>query len=648
MKKILMLCIAFCVLQCTIGQGFSKAEYFFDADPGIGSGIALQQTGTSDTLNFNASISTTGLLPGFHFLVMRMFTKTNQPGLAEKRGFYISASSSDAANINAAEYFFDTDPGSGNGLPLAVSAGATVNFTTPIPQSLTNGFHFLAIRTRGTDGVWGMFEKRGFYITSGSADAANINAAEYFFDTDPGQGNGLPIAVSAGAVVNFTTPIPQSLPNGFHFLAIRTRGTDGVWGLFEKRGFYITSGSADAANINAAEYFFDTDPGQGNGLPIAVSAGAVVNFTTPIPQSLPNGFHFLAIRTRGTDGVWGLFEKRGFYITSGSSDATNINAAEYFFDADPGVGNGLPLTVSAGAVVNFTAPIPQTLTPGFHFLSIRTRGTDGIWGLFEKRGFYVSTLSADLPNIVAMEYFFDADPGIGNGQPLTVTTPGAVVNQIYDIPVPMSLPDGQHFLAIRARNSNGTWGLYALDTLVVDISLPVTGLSLSGKRNGEKIELSWYTLTESNTSHYEIERSKNGIDFSKAGQVTAVGNSVQRNDYIFPDLLPLAGLNYYRIKQVDKDGRFVYSPVVLVLFSNGKPSITVFPNPVKDVMRFSWPVNSGKLMMQVYNQAGQLVKSSVVTANSVVEVNVSQLAAGKYHIRISDGSQLHQTSFEKL
>src|SRR6185295_13811248 len=98
------------------------------------------------------------------------------------------------------------------------------------------------------------------------------------------------------------------------------------------------------------------------------TTGSVVNFAVVIPTSLASGFHFLAIRTKGADGKWGLYEARGFYVSTAAVDAPNIIAAEYFFDADPGPGNGTSVSVSTtGAVVNFTAVIPTSLAPGFHF-----------------------------------------------------------------------------------------------------------------------------------------------------------------------------------------------------------------------------------------------------------------------------------------
>ena len=203
-----------------------------------------------------------------------------------------------------------------------------------------------------------------------------ITKAEYFFDTDPGAGNGTAISFTpTSGDVSFTTNIPTaSLSQGFHFVGIRAKENGGPWSIFENRGFYITSSTADAGNIAAAEYFFDADPGSGNGTAIAITPGATTNFTVPLPTaSLSPGFHFLAIRMKGLDGKWGVFEARGFYITNSTSDVPNITNAEYFFDADPGNGDGTALSVVPGATVNFTVSLPSTgLQPGFHFLAIRT------------------------------------------------------------------------------------------------------------------------------------------------------------------------------------------------------------------------------------------------------------------------------------
>jgi len=468
MKRLIALFIMLLFVTAVKSQNITAAEYFVDTDPGTGNGIPITVSTPGTVVNFTANVSTASLPSGFHFLAIRTKDANGLWGLFETRGFYISSSTTNAANITTAEYFLDTDPGPGNGTTVPVgTSGSIVNFTAVIPTSLPGGFHFLAIRTKDANGVWGLFETRGFFISSSTTDAANIVAAEYFFDSDPGAGNGTAASVgTTGSTVNFTATIPTSLAAGFHFLAIRVKGQDGLWGLYETRGFYISSSTSDAANIVAAEYFLDTDPGPGNGTTISVgTTGSVVNFSAVIPTSLPPGFHFIAIRTKGADGKWGLFETRGFYISSSAADAANIVAAEYFFDNDPGPGNATSASVgTTGGVVNFTAVIPTTLSPGFHFLAIRVKGADGMWGLFETRGLYVSVTTADMTIITAAEYFFDSDPGIGNGNPLTITTPGTIVTQTFSIPEP-ALTLGQHFLAIRVKDQSGNWSLFEYDTL---------------------------------------------------------------------------------------------------------------------------------------------------------------------------------------
>ena len=92
-----------------------------------------------------------------------------------------------------------------------------------------------------------------------------------------------------------------------------------------------------------------------------------------------------------------------------------VNNAEYFFDHDPGPGNGTPISVSTpGVSVSFPAHIPINLSPGFHWLGIRVKDSDGKWSLFQRRNFYVSQPGTDLPIITKAEYFFDTDPGVGN------------------------------------------------------------------------------------------------------------------------------------------------------------------------------------------------------------------------------------------
>ena len=487
MKKIASILLWLLCATHLHGQGFIKAEYFIDTDPGLNNGTAIPLSTSSDTAVFTASITIGALSTGFHTVSIRMLHNDGTWGLFETRQFYVTPPlSADAANFAAAEYFINSDPGVGNGTALAITTGgSTVNFTAAITTSLAPGFHTLAIRTKDLDGKWGLFEARLFYITQPlAADVADITAAEYFIDTDPGVGNANALSVGAsGAVVNFSASVTASLAIGFHALSIRTQDLNGKWGLFETRLFYITPPLvADVADITAAEYFIDTDPGVGNANALSVGAsGAVVNFSASVTASLAAGFHALSIRTKDLNGKWGFFETRLFYITPPlAADMTDITAAEYFIDADPGLGNGTPVSVGAnGAVVNFSASVTASLSTGFHTLSIRTKDLNGKWGLFETRLFYITQPSADMPVITAAEFFFDIDPGVGNANPLAIPASGDVVAYAASAVVPCLAP-GTHYMCIRMKDQNNQWGLFQHDTLTVQSGVSAANVTPAG------------------------------------------------------------------------------------------------------------------------------------------------------------------------
>jgi len=226
-----------------------------------------------------------------------------------------------------------------------------------------------------------------------------------------------------------------------------------------------------AQNINKAEYFFDHDPGQGNGTVIPISTpGDVVNFPANIPLGgLAAGFHTLAIRVCDAEGKWSRFDYRTIYMTSEQeSNVSSVVAAEYFFDSDPGPGNATPTSLGVfGAVVNFTATVPENLSPGFHWLGIRTKDSDGKWGLYDRRQFYLTGAAVDMTSITAAEYFFDHDPGVGNGSPLTFTSSGYTVSQTFSIPIPSGMPGGPHWLTMRVKDQQGNWSLFEKDSINV-------------------------------------------------------------------------------------------------------------------------------------------------------------------------------------
>jgi hypothetical protein len=98
------------------------------------------------------------------------------------------------------------------------------------------------------------------------------------------------------------------------------------------------------------------------------------------------------------------------------------------------------------------------------------------------------------------------------------------------------------------------------------VSLPVTLTAFTANRTGAESVLQWQTAMEENTRDFIIERSADGKTYAGIGTIAAAGNSSTPRDYSFTDPQPEKNSNFYRLKQVDLDGNFVYSPIRVVNF----------------------------------------------------------------------------------
>lgn len=205
--------------------------------------------------------------------------------------------------------------------------------------------------------------------------------------------------------------------------------------------------------------------------------------------------------------------------------------------------------------------------------------------------------------------------------------------------------DGQHTVNVPwTPTSNGRVMVKAANNVFFSISeeavpvLPVTFLDFSARKEGDKaVALRWSTATETNSDKFIVERSANGIDFnSQLGSVAAAGNSTTVQTYGFNDEMPLNRWNYYRLKQLDKDGKFSYSKIASVYFDKGA-SVTVYPNPVRTSTALEFVTErAGRINMEVYDSKGSLViKRSINAASGYnkTEVDLSSLSTGIFTLK---------------
>ncbi len=153
--------------------------------------------------------------------------------------------------------------------------------------------------------------------------------------------------------------------------------------------------------------------------------------------------------------------------------------------------------------------------------------------------------------------------------------------------------------------------------------LPVEILDFYGYKQGENIMIEWATTSEINNDYFVVERSLNGFDFEKLTQVEAAGNSNAILSYSATDAEPFKGINYYRLKQVDFDGKFEYSDIIKVdYFENGnngaKKIVKLLPNPIEseDLVIKLYGFNSQeRLDIRVISPVGVSIYQKTSTAN---------------------------------
>jgi len=153
-------------------------------------------------------------------------------------------------------------------------------------------------------------------------------------------------------------------------------------------------------------------------------------------------------------------------------------------------------------------------------------------------------------------------------------------------------------------------------------------------------QLNWNTLSEADMAMFEIERSTDGVSFTNIGEVAANGNSLQNINYSYVDLLVQKGMNYYRLKQVDKDGKFTYSKVVVINTEiKGISLLLVYPNPFGHKVQVKIESERREeVIIRVLNNGAALVRSQTVIVEkgvSAIEVkNVADLPGGVYHLQV--------------
>lgn len=228
---------------------------------------------------------------------------------------------------------------------------------------------------------------------------------------------------------------------------------------------------------------------------------------------------------------------------------------------------------------------------------------------------------------------------------VTPTSPSSIITNI-EVNLPSTPSTFGSEYSITATFNTGFSGFGAGNPGTA--TLPISLLSFNGIKNNDRVDLNWETAFEYNNNRFEIETSKSPNSFYKIGTVYSRGNANINQDYTFTDNLPVTGVNYYRLKQIDLDGNTSFSKVIAVTFDKKGRSFTVYPNPAKEKLTIGVAEPKQNVTMRIFSLDGKLLrKETIKDIIRTYDLPVVTLIPGSYVLEISIGREKHTVQFVK-
>jgi hypothetical protein len=352
-------------------------------------------------------------------------------------------------------------------------------------------------------------------------------------------------------------------------------------------------------------------------------------------------------------------------ITETVSIPTNIGVVTVVANTAFTVGevtmvNGNTLSVAGALTIGSSSSSANFICANSDAILVSPTGSIIIWGSLEVRNNLVLTIDGDL--IVKGDVILangatltingsvqiDGDFSAGSGSTLTINGTGSfgVAGFFNSIGIDITIAAGGSLYAGEgfdvSNNStisgDGT-GSYGGDCtgpteFCNGTILPVELIRFKSYFDSDGVLLSWASASELNSDYYSIERSEDGKTFYEIGKVMGNGTSNTIHEYEYKDKLPIkSNFEYYRLKQVDYDGGYEYSVILVEFFEDALAnSYEIYPNPATSIIKMS----SSRPFpnMQMINSKGQTI--AILSAeNSVTSFDISDLPSGIYYLHFS-------------
>lgn len=394
--------------------------------------------------------------------------------------------------------------------------------------------------------------------------------------------------------------------------------------------FTIGTNSADA-NTSSATYYY---------VAFAATAVSVGTFTgTGSTQTITVGYHPYMVWAMPASSTWPSYSQMSLKgSTSNVFKMDGTGAVDWHKEY-----------LDAYSSTSFSAHAYASTTETYHYVAFSVGST----------GFYTGTAATHTetpssPSLSNPVFLIAKDQGIAPNATSWYKTSVMAGNNSYTFSGQNSTTQITALTATgftlgvstdaNASSSNTQWYAFGSSDL-----LPVDLTYFSAEKNGSNVDVNWQTASEVNSAYYEIQRSTDGINFETISSLEAAGYSNSLLNYSFVDEAPIKGLNYYRIKEVDSDGRTQYSDIAVVDFYTGNSllQLAMYPNPMEEnaTLNFDMP-SAGYATIEVFDALGKVVfsqESSFGKGANSVALSQLTLASGNYFVRVLAKNSISET-----
>lgn len=191
----------------------------------------------------------------------------------------------------------------------------------------------------------------------------------------------------------------------------------------------------------------------------------------------------------------------------------------------------------------------------------------------------------------------------------------------------VNIANGQRFTIGSVNSSNA--------------ALPIELKQFDATVNDSYVELLWVTASERNCDYFNVEKSIDGIKFDELYKVKAAGNSLAPSNYSYVDQNPYKGISYYRLKQIEIGGSYVYSKVISANFNSRVSTNLISPNPVSEYLYVFFPADDDKKnkTLSIQNICGEIL-SEFSTSDASAMIDFRDFAPGIYILKILVGDEI--------